>query len=62
MSDTFDLSKESNWLTLKKDLKNSVGESAYNNWLQYLNFVSLENNALSFSLPTPCEFDPFWGV
>tara|TARA_B100001250_G_scaffold262454_1_gene226125 strand:- start:1837 stop:3231 length:1395 start_codon:yes stop_codon:yes gene_type:complete len=52
MTNNFDLSEEKNWLTLKKDLKNSVGDSAYNNWLKHLNFVSLENTTISFSLPT----------
>ena len=52
MSNYFDLSEEKNWLSLKKDLKQSVGESAYNNWLKHLNFVSLENSSISFSLPT----------
>tara|TARA_Y100001970_G_scaffold250697_1_gene322686 strand:+ start:3073 stop:4467 length:1395 start_codon:yes stop_codon:yes gene_type:complete len=52
MSKNFDLSEEKYWLSLKKDLKNSVGQSAYNNWLKHLSFVSYENNTLSFSLPT----------
>ena len=52
MSNTLDLSDEKNWLSLKKDLKTSVGESAYNNWIKYLNFVSFQQNTLSFSLPT----------
>ena len=52
MSNTLDLSDEKNWLSLKKDLKQSVGDSAYNNWIKHLNFVSYENNTLSFSLPT----------
>ena len=52
MSKTFDLSDEKNWLSLKKDLKNSVADSAYNNWIKHLNFVSQENTTLSFSLPT----------
>ena len=52
MSNTLDLSDEKNWLSLKKDLKKSVGDSAYNNWIKHLNFVSYENNTLSFSLPT----------
>jgi chromosomal replication initiator protein len=52
MSNIFDLTKEKNWLSLKKDLKNSVGDSAYNNWIKYLSFVSFENSTLSFSLPT----------
>jgi chromosomal replication initiator protein len=52
MSNTFDLSEEKNWLSLKKDLKISVGDSAFNNWIKHLNFVSYDNNTLSFSLPT----------
>ena len=52
MSKTFNLSDEKNWLSLKKDLKNVVGETAYNNWLKHLHFVSLEDKSLSFSLPT----------
>ena len=52
MSNTLDLSEEKNWLSLKKDLKQSVGDSSYNNWIKHLNFVSYENNTLSFSLPT----------
>jgi len=52
MSNTFDLSEEKNWLSLKKDLKVSVGDSAYNNWIKHLSFVSFETNTLSFSLPT----------
>ena len=31
MSNILDLSEEKNWLSLKKDLKQSVGDSAYNN-------------------------------
>ena len=52
MSNTLDLSEEKNWLSLKKDLKQVVGDSAYNNWIKHLSFVSYENNTLSFSLPT----------
>jgi len=52
MSNNLDLSEEKNWLSLKKNLKHSVGDSAYNNWLKHLNFVSVENTTLSFSLPT----------
>ena len=52
MSNTIDLSEEKNWFSLKKDLKLSVGDSAYNNWIKHLSFVSYENNTLSFSLPT----------
>ena len=52
MSNTLDLSEEKNWLSLKKDLKQSVGDSAYNNWIKHLSFESYENYTLSFSLPT----------
>ena len=52
MSNKLDLSDEKNWLSLKKDLKQSVGDSAYNNWIKHLSFVSYENTTLSFSLPT----------
>ena len=52
MTNNLDLSEEKNWLSLKKDLKNSVGDSAYNNWLKHLSFISFENTTLSFSLPT----------
>ena len=52
MSNTLNLYEEKNWLSLQKDLKQSVGDSAYNNWIKYLSFVSYENNTLSFSLPT----------
>ena len=52
MSNTLDLSIEKNWLSLKKDMKSSVGESAYNNWIKHLSFVSFDSNTLSFSLPT----------
>ena len=43
---------ETTWASLKKDLKTKVGESAYNNWLKYLNYVSVENDTITFSLPT----------
>ena len=52
MSNTLDLSEEKNWLSLKKDFKQAVGDSAYNNWIKHLSFVSYENSTLSFSLPT----------
>ena len=52
MSKILDLSEEKNWLSLKKDLKQSVGDSAYNNWIKHLNFVSYENNTLSFENST----------
>ena len=43
---------EKNWSSLKKDLKYSVGESAYNNWLKHLHYVTVENDTITFSLPT----------
>ena len=49
ISDTFDDSK---WSSLKKDLKKNVGDSAYNNWLKHLSYVSLESNTITFSVPT----------
>ncbi len=33
-------------------IRSAVGDSAYNNWIKHLSFVSYENNTLSFSLPT----------
>ena len=33
---------EKNWQHLKKDLKKIVGDTAYNNWLKQLSFVSVE--------------------
>ena len=50
MSNNFDLSEEKNWLTLKKYLKNSVGDSAYNNWFIKL-FYPLGINV--FIVPPP---------
>ena len=52
MTNEIDLSEEKNWFSLKHNLKQSVGDSAFNNWIKHLNFVSFENNTLSFSLPT----------
>ena len=43
---------EKNWPSLKKDLKKSVGDSAYNNWLKHLAYISLENNTITFAVPT----------
>ena len=40
------------WPTLKKDLKKIVGETAYNNWIKHLYFISYEVKTLSFSVPT----------
>ena len=48
-SSTFDASK---WSSLKKDLKKTVGDTAYNNWLKHLNYVSIEDTTITFSVPT----------
>ena len=48
-SATFD---ESKWLSFKKNIKKNVGESAFNNWLKHLNYVSLEETTITFSVPT----------
>ena len=39
---------EVKWSSLKKDLKKTVGDSAYNNWLKHLNYVSLEKDTITF--------------
>jgi len=43
---------EKKWLNLKKDLKKIVGDTAYNNWLKQLAFLSVKNQTISFSVPT----------
>ena len=40
---------ETNLSSLKKDLKKTVGDSAYNNWLKHLNFVSVDIRDLIIS-------------
>ena len=52
MEDSFLGFDEKKWLNLKKDLKKIVGDTAYNNWLKQLTFLSVENNTISFSVPT----------
>ena len=52
MNDSFLDFDEKKWLNLKKDLKKIVGDTAYNNWLKQLTFLSVENNTISFSVPT----------
>ena len=37
---------------LKRDLKEIAGSTAYNNWLKQLTFLSIENQTISFSVPT----------
>ena len=44
--------EEKNWQHLKKDLKKIVGDTAYNNWIKQLSFVSNENNTVTLSVPT----------
>ena len=34
---------ESKWLSFKKNLKKNVGDSAFNNWLKHLKYVSVED-------------------
>ena len=46
---TFD---EDKWSSLKKELKKIVGDTAYNSWLKHLNFVSLDKDTITFSVPT----------
>ena len=41
MDNTSAIFDESKWLSFKKNLKKNVGDSAFNNWLKHLNFVSL---------------------
>ena len=52
MEDSFLDFSEKNWTHLKKDLKKIVGDTAYNNWLKQLTFLSIENQTISFSVPT----------
>ena len=52
MEDSFLGFDEKNWLNLKKDLKKIVGDTAYNNWLKQLTFLSVKDQTVSFSVPT----------
>ena len=52
MEDSFLGFDEKNWLNLKKDLKKIVGDTAYNNWLKQLTFLSIKDQTISFSVPT----------
>ena len=49
ISNSFDDNK---WSSLKKDLKKTVGDTAYNNWLKHLNYVSIVDSTITFSVPT----------
>ena len=52
MKDSFLDFNEKKWPLLKKDLKKIVGETAYNNWLKQLSFISNEENTITLSVPT----------
>ena len=52
MDNTSAIFDESKWLSFKKNLKKNVGDSAFNNWLKHLNYVSLEDATITFSVPT----------
>ena len=52
MEDSFLDFDEKKWLNIKKDLKKIVGDTAYNNWLRQLTFLSVKNQTISFSVPT----------
>ena len=52
MSDTSLDFNENNWARLKKNLKKVVGNTAYNNWLKQLGFLSLDGDIISLSVPT----------
>ena len=52
MSDSFLDFNKNNWESFKKDLKKAVGDTAYNNWLKKLRFLSFEKDTLSLSVPT----------
>ena len=51
MEDSFLDFNEKNWLNLKKDLKKIVGDTAYNNWLKQLTFLSIKDQTITFSVP-----------
>ena len=40
------------WSNFKRNLKNEVGDIAYNNWLKQLSFLSQNNDTISLSVPT----------
>jgi len=52
MEDSFFGLDEKNWLNLKKDLKKTIGDTAYNNWLKQLTLLSVKDQTVSFSVPT----------
>ncbi len=52
MEDSFLDFNEKKWPLLKKDLKKIVGNTAYNNWLKQLSFISNKENTITLSVPT----------
>ena len=52
MTETTTDFNENNWQNLKKDLKKVVGNTAYNNWLKQLAFLSIDKDTISMSVPT----------
>ena len=50
--DSFIDFNDKNWPLLKKDLKKIVGDTAYNNWLKQLSFVSFDTTNITLSVPT----------
>ena len=52
MDKTSTIFDDAKWSSLKKDLKKNVGDTAYNNWLKHLNYVSIKENTITFSVPT----------
>ena len=43
---------ENNWVKIKKNLKDTVGSTNYNNWLKQVSFLSVESDIVSLSVPT----------
>ena len=52
MDNTSAIFDDSKWLSFKKNLKKTVGDSAYNNWLKHLNLISSDRDIITFSVPT----------
>ena len=52
MKDSSLVFDEKKWLSLRRELKKIVGDTAYNNWLKQLTFLDIEKNTISFSVPT----------
>ena len=52
MQDSFLDFNEKNWPLIKKNLKKTVGDTSFNNWLKSLTFISVKNNEVTLSVPT----------